>query len=294
MVKLFSVSGRSLNDYGALLEWYWQEKMEVLWEKPDPYSEKSDPVPCCPLQIPNGLSWDPTGVFMVRGEQQTVKKPLDPFVLGILSLAATHLCQHFYTFDTFLVAGTCNVLKYGLQGCSSVGWRYSHVVLNRKTACQQTPSAVSADMLLLMNGLDVLRHCCVGGAGLYLPTCEVTLSRQGQCGVSVMDWMIEDLILERSKWFFFSPKHPDQLQDTAPLPSTASYSVGTGGSFPISKAAGGWSWLYTFMACNMKTSPLLWDMYSPYWCGSRVTLRINKWCIMPCQLKKKKDITFPC
>jgi len=52
---------------------------------------------------------------MVRGEQQTVKKPLDSFALEILALAATHLCQQFYTSDTFLAASTCNLLKYGLQ-----------------------------------------------------------------------------------------------------------------------------------------------------------------------------------
>ena len=30
---LYSVGGRWMNGYGALVEWYWQGKTEVLWEK---------------------------------------------------------------------------------------------------------------------------------------------------------------------------------------------------------------------------------------------------------------------
>jgi len=31
--KLYSVSGRWMNEYGALVEWYWQRNTEVLGEK---------------------------------------------------------------------------------------------------------------------------------------------------------------------------------------------------------------------------------------------------------------------
>jgi len=31
---LYSVGGRWMNEYGAMVEWYWQEKTEVLGEKP--------------------------------------------------------------------------------------------------------------------------------------------------------------------------------------------------------------------------------------------------------------------
>jgi hypothetical protein len=141
-----------------------------------------------------GSNWD------LYGERQatnyvslgTVKNSLHPFALGILSLGAAHLCQHLWTLEIFLVASTCTLLKYSPQThfsfCSvpestDVCWAVyllvdvnSHVVLNRKTACQQTPSA---DMPLLVKCLDMLRHCCVGGACLYLPTFEDTLSRQG-------------------------------------------------------------------------------------------------------------------
>jgi len=30
---LYSVGGRWMNEYGAMVEWYWQEKTEILWEK---------------------------------------------------------------------------------------------------------------------------------------------------------------------------------------------------------------------------------------------------------------------
>jgi hypothetical protein len=45
----------------------------------------------------------------------TVKKSVDPFALGLLSFAATHLCRHLCTLEIFLAATTCNLLKYGLQ-----------------------------------------------------------------------------------------------------------------------------------------------------------------------------------
>ena len=130
------------------------------------------------------------------------------------------------------------------------------MVLNRQTACQQTPSAVSVDMPLLAKWLDVLRHCCVGGAGLYLPTFEDTSSRQ---------WQLLPLLwtVWWRTWFLrgardFSLPQSIQTSSMTPLPP-ASYSVGTVGSFPMCKAAGARSRLYTFMVCNSKTSPLLWD-----------------------------------
>ena len=30
---LYSVGGRWMNEYGAMVEWYWEGKSEVLWEK---------------------------------------------------------------------------------------------------------------------------------------------------------------------------------------------------------------------------------------------------------------------
>jgi hypothetical protein len=42
---------RLINDYGTLVEWYWQGKTEVLREKPVP-------VPLCAAQILRGLTWD--------------------------------------------------------------------------------------------------------------------------------------------------------------------------------------------------------------------------------------------
>ena len=33
---LYSVGGRWMNEYGAMVEWYWQGETEVLGEKPVP------------------------------------------------------------------------------------------------------------------------------------------------------------------------------------------------------------------------------------------------------------------
>jgi len=40
-----------MNEYGALVEWYWQGKAKVLGEKPNPVS-------LFPQQIPRKLKWD--------------------------------------------------------------------------------------------------------------------------------------------------------------------------------------------------------------------------------------------
>ena len=50
--KLHSMNGGLRRHvYGALFEWYWQKKTDVLWRKPMP-------LPVCPPQIPHGLAWD--------------------------------------------------------------------------------------------------------------------------------------------------------------------------------------------------------------------------------------------
>lgn len=49
--RLRGISGRCMNGYGPMVEGYWQEKTEVLREKPAP-------MPICPQQIPHGLVWN--------------------------------------------------------------------------------------------------------------------------------------------------------------------------------------------------------------------------------------------
>jgi hypothetical protein len=62
---LYSVGGRWMNEYGALVEWYWQGKTEVL-------GEKTVPVPLCPPQISHRLTWDRTLASAVSGRRLTV------------------------------------------------------------------------------------------------------------------------------------------------------------------------------------------------------------------------------
>ena len=47
---LYSVGGRWMDEYGAMVEWYWQGKIELLWAKPVL-------VPLCPPQIRQGPAW---------------------------------------------------------------------------------------------------------------------------------------------------------------------------------------------------------------------------------------------
>jgi hypothetical protein len=48
----------------ATVEWYWQGKPEEL-------GEKHVPVPLCPPQVPNGLTWARTWASAVTGRQLT-------------------------------------------------------------------------------------------------------------------------------------------------------------------------------------------------------------------------------
>ena len=43
------MGGRWMNEYGAMVEWYWQGKTEVLWEK-------NFPAPFCLQEILHGLA----------------------------------------------------------------------------------------------------------------------------------------------------------------------------------------------------------------------------------------------
>ena len=54
-----------MNEYGALVEWYWQGKLK--------YREKSCPIVSFPSQITHGLVWYRTQVFVVRGWCQTAR-----------------------------------------------------------------------------------------------------------------------------------------------------------------------------------------------------------------------------
>ena len=59
---LYSVGGRWMNGYGALVEFYWQGKTEVLREKPEPAW-------ICPPQFSHCLPRNRTLVSAVRGRR---------------------------------------------------------------------------------------------------------------------------------------------------------------------------------------------------------------------------------
>ena len=59
---LYSVGGRWMNGYGALVEWYWQGKLKY-WQK------NTVPVPFRPPQTSHGLAWDRTLVTTVTARR---------------------------------------------------------------------------------------------------------------------------------------------------------------------------------------------------------------------------------
>ena len=62
---LYSVGGRWMNVYGALVEWYWQGKTEVLGKKKSCYSGTLS------TTNPHGLAWDGTLASAVKGYRLT-------------------------------------------------------------------------------------------------------------------------------------------------------------------------------------------------------------------------------
>jgi hypothetical protein len=75
--RLYSVGGRWMNEYGALVEWCWQGKLQY-WEKniiqewywqgkTVVFMKNSVPVSHCPPHISHGLSWDSSRAMFIRG-----------------------------------------------------------------------------------------------------------------------------------------------------------------------------------------------------------------------------------
>ena len=58
---LYSVGGWWMNEYGAMVEWYWQGKTETL-------EQKSVWVSLCPPQIPHWQAWDRTRLSIVTAK----------------------------------------------------------------------------------------------------------------------------------------------------------------------------------------------------------------------------------
>jgi len=56
---LYSVGGRWMDEYGAMVEWYWQAKTEVFGQKPAL-------LPHYLQQISHRIPWDWTSSSMVR------------------------------------------------------------------------------------------------------------------------------------------------------------------------------------------------------------------------------------
>jgi hypothetical protein len=87
---LYSVGGRWMNEYGAMVEWYWEGKTEVLREKPVP-------VQLFPPQILHGQDWHWNWVSMTIDRLLTSEPPLGLALFYISKL----MSFHFPIFDVF-------------------------------------------------------------------------------------------------------------------------------------------------------------------------------------------------
>ena len=95
MVKLYSVGGRSMNEYGELLEWYWQEKTK--------YFEKNL-TQCHVVHHKSHTDWpevQPGPLWWQTGDKLHqlwhCQEALRSSWIRDTVLAATQLCQHLYT-----------------------------------------------------------------------------------------------------------------------------------------------------------------------------------------------------
>jgi hypothetical protein len=89
----------------AMVEWYWQDKIEELGEKPVP-------VPLCPPQIPHGMTWVRTGASGVRGRRLTawvMARALIPYYCVLRGKMLFELC---YCPFKPLILNSENLYKY--------------------------------------------------------------------------------------------------------------------------------------------------------------------------------------
>jgi hypothetical protein len=83
----------SFSSNGAPVEWNWQGKTEVLWEKPVP-------VPLYPPQISHGLTRDRNRASAVGGRRLTawaMARPTDTVTMWCISFRISHLLRTWYT-----------------------------------------------------------------------------------------------------------------------------------------------------------------------------------------------------
>ena len=120
---LYSVGGRWMNEYGAMLEWYWQAKtairgekhytasvadewmsMENWWNdnhrrKKEVRGEKPVPVLLYPPQIPLRLTWERTHLSAVKDRLLTVWEECFTQMWQVCLCGISH--NHLYWFISF-------------------------------------------------------------------------------------------------------------------------------------------------------------------------------------------------
>jgi hypothetical protein len=110
---------------GALVEWNWQGKTEVLGEKPVP-------VPLCPPQIPHKLTWDRTRASAVRGQRLTAWAMARPFsfLLGmgggwIYATNYYHFVMVLYPDNPAISIEGREELGYQIHFCFTLSLQYT-------------------------------------------------------------------------------------------------------------------------------------------------------------------------
>jgi hypothetical protein len=127
---LYSVGGRWMNEYGAMVEYYWQGKTLVLWENPCVFV-------LCPPSVPHKLSQDATRLS-VLGCQRLTPVPCSKIEIfkGLLAFLCrlcyknivTLLCHQFnlhsvwFTLYRVIKTSLCTCIYTVIFRCIGTFW----------------------------------------------------------------------------------------------------------------------------------------------------------------------------
>jgi hypothetical protein len=142
---LYSVSGKWMNEYGPLVEVYWQGKTDVL-------GEKLFAVIGCPPQIPHGLAKDRISLFAVRGWRLTASATAQ-------SPQVSHVMPTFKANNTYIYV--CIYISFILyKNIQPVG--YSSLVYTYVFHDTQRSLFVCVHVLAVTRTCSLTKSCSLG------------------------------------------------------------------------------------------------------------------------------------
>jgi hypothetical protein len=115
-------------EYGVLVEWHWQGKIEI-------FEDKRVPVPHCPPQIPHWLAWDRNRTAEVRRVSCTVDANFHTHMKSVkLMQCIVKFCGMHYLYSSFVIfMGLFSCICYVASShkpavASALQWLVSSVV----------------------------------------------------------------------------------------------------------------------------------------------------------------------